>query len=134
MEIPERLKIARKESPPYFRPLACLQGGRRGRGGGGLGSVILGGKRLWGLEGAVDLVTKSAENNSLDFISGRRTGSIAVRTGFRKKKKEPLFFLEFTSFSQKKQQNIYLNFWPVRDHEKPSFRYVLITFFAILNI
>ena len=44
---------------------------------------------------------------------------------------EYLFFSEFRSFYLKNSK-FSLNFWPVRVHKKPSFRFVPITFFANL--
>ena len=55
--------------------------------------------------------------------------NIAVGRGFVNSS----FFRIRVSFSPRKIAKFSLNFWPVRVHEKPSFRYVASTFFAKRN-
>ena len=65
----------------------------------------------------------------LGFLSGRRIGNTAVGRGFV----NSFFFPNFGYFPSRKIAKFTLNFWPVRVHEKPSFRYVPSTFFANFN-
>ena len=58
-------------------------------------------------------------------MSGRRIGKIAVGRGFAN---SSLFQIQV--ISPRKVAKFSLNFWPVRVHEKPSFRYVPNTLFA----
>ena len=74
----------------------------------------------WKTQGGVKHTVNSAKNQQ------EKNWEHSGPEGIRKF----LPFSEFRSFSPRKIAKFSLNFWPVRVHEKPSFRYVPSTFFA----
>ena len=79
------------------------------------------------LSGHADNIAFITCPNIETCISGGKNGNIAVGRGFVNSS----FFGIQVIFPYTEIAKLNLNFWPVRDHEKPSFRYVPSTFFPL---